>query len=234
MTALELFAADTLRALPIVVASVVGCFVVIERILAARALRGDARDLMATLRLTDGPDGLSDIQTFLLASGGRVAAVVGHAVGRADLISHEVVRVTEAAWADEVDRLERPLTLGVVASAAAFMSGLLPLLLSLLELTRPAPDSGGGILLPGASVIVSAFVGCAVGCVLALGIFFARRDLQRLRSEGRTLIPEFVRLLRRFAQGPGGVAEHRRRTAFTDVIPAEDEFFRPKASAGTV
>lgn len=232
MTALDLLLSDGVRSLPILLASLTGGFIIIERLIAVRFLRKDASDLLMRLRSLVSPGGTAGVQSFLAASEGRAAAVVGHAVGRSDLTTPELVRLTESAWADEVDRLERPLTIGVIAAVAAFLAGLLPLFVSLLELTRTISDPGSGILLPSASAIVSAFVGCAVGCILALGIFFTRRDLQNLRASGRTLVPEFVRALQDASRDVAGRAERPAMDVYSAALPGEDEFFRPKAAAG--
>jgi hypothetical protein len=232
MTALDLLLADGVRALPILMASLIGSFIIIERLFAVRVLRREASELMVKLRSRGFSRDPAGVQSFLAGCEGRAAAVIGHAVGRSDLASHEIVRLTDAAWADEADRLERPLTLGVIAAIAAFLAGLLPLLLSLLELTRPAADSSAGLLLPSASVIVSAVLGCAVGCLLALGLFIARRDLHKLRAEGRTLVPEFVQLLQEIGRDASGATERPGLQRLSAALPVEDEFFRPKAPAG--
>jgi hypothetical protein len=232
MTALDLLLSDGMRALPILVASLIGSFIVIERLLAVHVLQGEANDLMLKLKTSAEPGGGVDVQTFLMNSEGRAAAVFGHAAGRSDLSPLETVRLTESAWADEVDRLERPLTIGVIAAVTAFLSGLLPLLVDLLELTRPVSDPAAGILLPSASAVVSAFVGCAVGGILALGLFVARHEVQRLRAAGRSLVPEFVQVLQTVGREHAGGADRPAGGVLSGVVPAEDEFFRPKAPAG--
>ena len=232
MTALDLLLSDGVRALPILLASLIGSFIIIERLLAVRVLPREAHDLMLKIKTLGNPGGSVDVQTFLTNCGGRAAAVFGHAVGRSDLGTLEIVRLTESAWADEVDRLERPLTIGVIAGAAAFLSGLLPLFVDLLELTRPAGDPAAGILLPSASAVVSAFVGCAVGGILALGLFFARRELQKVRASRRSLVPEFVQVLQDIGRSHAERMNRPVRGVLSGIVPGEDEFFRPKAPSG--
>jgi biopolymer transport protein ExbB len=232
MTALDLLLSDGARALPILLASLAGSYVIIERLLAVRNLRREANDLVASLKaLGDGEDPV-DPQSFLAKREGRAAAVFGHAIGRSDVGTHDVVRLTESAWADEVDRLERPLTIGVIAAVAAFLAGLLPFLVDLLELTRTASDPAGGILLPSASAVVSAFVGCAVGGMLAVGLFVARREMQKLRASARSLVPEFVHAMIDPGRDESRLLKRRAKGVLSPVAPREDEFFRPKAPAG--
>jgi hypothetical protein len=232
VTALDLLLSDGARAFPILIASLVGSFVIIERHLAARDLLRDANDLLTKIKTLGNPGGSVDVLAFLTKSEGRAAAVLGHAVGRSDLGMQDIVRETESAWADEADRLERPLTIGVIAAVAAFLSGLLPLLVDLLELTRPVSDPAAGFLLPSASAVVSAFVGCAVGGLLALGLFIARRELHKVRASGRSLIPQFVQVLHEVARDRSGPGDRPARGAFPAANPGEDEFFRPKAPVG--
>lgn len=232
MTALELLLSDGVRALPILLASLTGSFIIIERLLAVRVLRREANDLMLRLRTRGGRDGVSDAQAFLANHEGRVAAVFGHAIGRSDVDTNDVVRLTESAWADEVDRLERPLTIGVIAAVAAFLSGLLPFLFDLLELTRAAGDPATGILLPSAAAVVSAFVGCTVAGMLAVGLFIARREMLALRASARSLVPECVRLLKDMGCDEMRPLDRQAKSILSAVMPGEDEFFRPKAPAG--
>ncbi len=232
LTALDLLLSDGARALPILFASLIGSFIIIERLLAARDLQREANDLLVKIKTLGNPGGSVDVHAFLTKCEGRAAAVLGHAVGRSDLGMQDTVRETESAWADEVDRLERPLTIGVIAAVAAFLSGLLPLLVDLLELTRPVSDPAAGLLLPSASAVVSAFVGSAVGGLLALGLFIARRELHAVRASGRSLVPEFVQVLHEVARDRSGLVDRPARGVFPAVDPGEDEFFRPKAPAG--
>lgn len=232
MTALDLLMSDGVRALPILLASLIGSFVIIERVLAVRGLQREASDLLRALKSREEPGGAAGVQAFLASRDGRAAAVLGHAVGWTELSPLEVVRLTESAWADEVDRLERPLTAGVIASIAAFLAGVLPLFVDLLELTRPVSDPAAGILLPSASSVVIAFVSCAVGGVLALGVFIARREVQQVRAWGRSLVPEFVQVLELASREIGGSGDRAAGGVPPGGIPLEDEFFRPKATAG--
>jgi len=232
MTALDLLLSDGMRVLPILLASLVGSFIIFERLFAVRSLHREATDLILRLRTTEHPGDGAGVQSFLANTKGRAAAVFGHAIGRSDLGALDIVRLTESAWADEVDRMERPLTIGVLAALAAFLSGLLPFLVDLLELTREAGDPAGGVLLPSASAVVSSFVGCTVAGMLALGVFIARRELQKLRSSARTLVPELVQVLQDVRRGEERTLERSARSALSAVIPGEDEFFRPKAPAG--
>lgn len=232
MTVLELLLSDSLRALPVFLASLVGSYVVIERFLVVRALRREAVGLLRRLRSLGDGEGASDPQTFLASTEGRAAAVFGHAIGRSDLGTSEVVHLTESAWADEVDRLERPLSIGVIAAVAAGLSGLLPFLFDLLELTTGAGDPEAGVFLPSAAAVVSAFLGCTVAGMLVLGLFIARREMQKLRASARALIPEFVHMLHDTVRDAGRPMEGQARNILSEVMPGEDEFFRPKAPVG--
>jgi biopolymer transport protein ExbB/TolQ len=134
MTALDLLLSDTARVLPIAAASLTGCFILLERFFALKNLRRDAQDLMVKLKSLSRSAEPAGVKAFLSNSEGRAAAVFGHGLGHADQDGHELARLTESAWADELDRMERPLTLCVVAAIVAFLAGLLPLLIDLLEL----------------------------------------------------------------------------------------------------
>jgi hypothetical protein len=80
--------------------------------------------------------------------------------------------------------------------------------------------------------VVSAFVGCAVGGILALGLFFARRELQKVRASRRSLVPEFVQVLQDIGRSDAGRMNRPVRGVLSGIVPGEDEFFRPKAPSG--
>jgi biopolymer transport protein ExbB/TolQ len=233
MTALELLLSDAPRVIPILVASLAGCFILLERFFAAKHLHHDALDLLVKLKSLARSGEPAGVQGFLSHSESRAAAVFVHGVGGQNATSPDLARLTESAWADELDRMERPLTACGIAALVAFLGGLLPLLLDLLDLARSTGGLSAGLPVSSAPAIILAILGCVVAGLLALGLFLVRRSVHSVRAAARSLIPEFIHVLHTLGRDGAGRAPRPARSSLSAVMPGEDEFFRPRAPASS-
>jgi biopolymer transport protein ExbB len=218
---------------PILGCSLIGAYVVIERILVLRRAQVDVSEFMRKLRSLCHRGEFSAVLTYCEEKNAPVANII-----RRGLLKHgegpeKVREAIENAGREEVYHLERRLSLLASVAGVAPMLGFLGTVTGMIAAFH-AVEIAGGVVSPGdlAGRIWEALLTTAFGLIVGIPAllvydYFAMR-VQKFVHVMEVTSTEFIDMLEGFGQKSPAREDGGPHAAAARPVAEEDEFFRPK------